>query len=108
MPDDLSVDFARSIAGVVSGPAVDGSVDLAVELAEVFLVEDEGCVGFFVFGAWVGGVDLGDIIEDLGDPVIGSLHVLVGGGGVVFSKIEEGISVSSELANSLDGAERGK
>ena len=40
MPDDLSVDLARSLAGVVSCPAVDGSVDLAVELAHVIFIED--------------------------------------------------------------------
>merc|ERR1719183_3246361 len=71
-----------TVAAVLSDERSESSSDLAVELAEVFLVEDEGFIGLIILSwAWEGGVDLGDIIEDLGDPLFGSLDVLVVGGG---------------------------
>ena len=40
--DDLTVGFASSLAGKVSGPAGESGVDLAVELASVVFSEDSG------------------------------------------------------------------
>ena len=40
MSDDLSVGLASSIASVVSGPAVERGVNLAVQLAHVIFIED--------------------------------------------------------------------
>merc|ERR1719436_173283 len=85
-----------AVATVFSDEGSESGGDLTVELAEVLLVKDEGLVGFFVFGAWESGVDLCGLVEDLGDPLLGSGDVVVG-------KIEEGIGVTSELVKSLDG-----
>ena len=95
-----------AFAAVGSDKGSESRSELAVELAEVVLIEDEKIVGFFLRGAWEGGVDLFDIGEDLLDPLGGSGDVLVGGGGVVVSQVEEGIGVSSELVDSLCGAKK--
>jgi hypothetical protein len=96
-----------AVAAVSSDEGSEGGSDLVVEIAEVLLVEDEGFIGVsFIFGAWEGGVDLFNISEDLVNPLGSSVNVLVGGGGVVVGKIEEGIGVASDLVKSLDGAKR--
>jgi hypothetical protein len=96
-----------AVAAVSSDEGSEGGSDLVVEVAEVLLVEDEGFIGVsFIFGAWEGGVDLFNISEDLVNPLGSSGDVLVGGGGVVVGKIEEGIGVASDLVKSLDGAKR--
>ena len=96
-----------AVAAVSSDEGSEGGSDLVVEVAEVLLVEDEGFIGVsFIFGAWEGGVDLFNISEDLVNPLGSSVNVLVGGGGVVVGKIEEGIGVASDLVKSLDGAKR--
>merc|ERR1719458_2346296 len=92
----------RAFAAVFSDEGSESGGDLTVELAEVFLVEDEGFIGFFLSWAWEGGVDLCGLVEDLADPLIGSSDVVVVGGGVVVGKIEEGFGVTSELVKSLD------
>ena len=43
--DDLSVDFSPTVASISSGKAVDGSIDLPVELAHVAFVENKNTVG---------------------------------------------------------------
>merc|ERR1719471_2661229 len=78
-----------AVATVFSDEGSESGGDLTVELAEVLLVKDEGLVGFFVFGAWESGVDLCGLVEDLGDPLLGSGDVVVVGGGVVTGKIKE-------------------
>ena len=81
------------------------------QFAEVVLVENEGLVSFgFTLGIIRTeiNIDLTSLFEDLVNPFAGSVNVLVGGGGVVVGKIEEGLGVTSELVNSLDGAERRK
>jgi hypothetical protein len=96
-----------AVAAVSSDEGSEGGSDLVVEVAEVLLVEDEGFIGVsFIFGAWEGGVDLFNISEDLVNPLGSSFNVLVGGGGVVVGKIEEGIGVASDLVKSLDGAKQ--
>jgi len=96
-----------AVAAVSSDEGSEGGSDLVVEIAEVLLVEDEGFIGVsFIFGAWEGGVDLFNISEDLVNPLGSSVNVLVGGGGVVVGKIEEGIGVASDLVKSLDGAKQ--
>ena len=96
-----------AFAAVSSDEGSESSSDLAVELAEVLLVEDEGLVSLgFIFGAWEGGVDLSGLFEDLVNPLLGSGEVVLVGGGVVLGEVEEGIGVSSELVKSLDGAKR--
>ena len=99
------------LLGVGFGAAEDSDVgsesrgELTVELAEVFLVEDEDFIGVSIsFWAWVGGVEILGLVEDSGDPLLGSGDVLVGGGGVVVSQVEEGSGVSFELSQSLFGA----
>ena len=99
------------LLGVGFGAAEDSDVgsesrrELTVELAEVLLIEDEDLIGINVsFWAWVGGVELLGLVEDSVDPLLGSGDVLVGGGGVVVSQVEEGGGVSLELVQSLDGA----
>ena len=93
-----------AFAAVGSDKGSESRSELAVELAEVVLIEDEKIVGFFLRGAWEGGVDSGDIFEDPVDPLGGAGNVLVRGGGVVVSQVEEGIGVLLELVQSLDGA----
>jgi hypothetical protein len=94
-----------AVAAVSSDEGSEGGSDLVVEVAEVLLVEDELVVSLIIIsGAWEGGVDLFNISEDLVNPLGSSVNVLVGGGGVVVGKIEEGIGVASDLVKSLDGA----
>jgi hypothetical protein len=96
-----------AVAAVSSDEGSEGGSDLVVEVAEVLLVEDELVVSLIIIsGAWEGGVDLFNISEDLVNPLGSSVNVLVGGGGVVVGKIEEGIGVASDLVKSLDGAKR--
>jgi len=95
-----------AFAAVLSDERSKSGSDLAVKLAEVFLIEDKGFIGFLLSFAWEGGVDLGGLVEDLVNPLRCSDDVVVGGGGVVVGKIEEGIGVASELVKSLDGAKR--
>ena len=98
-----------AFAAVSSDEGSKGGSDLAVELAEVLLVEDEGLIFFLdILGAWEAGVDLCNISEDLVNPLLGSSDVLVGCSGVVVGKIEKGIGVVLELVKSLDGAKRSK
>ena len=67
-----------TVAAVCSDEGSESSSDLAVELAEVFLVEDEGLIFFLnILGAWEAGVDLFGLGEDLGNPKASSVHVLV-------------------------------
>ena len=96
----------RAFAAELSDERSESGSNLPVESAEVNLLEANGFIGFFLNWAWEGGIDLGDIIKDLVDPLFGSLDVLVGGGGVVVSKFEEGIGETSELIKPLDGAKR--
>merc|ERR1719328_824325 len=92
-----------TVTAVSSDEGSEGGGDLAVELAEVVLVEDEGFVSLIGLGAWEGGVDLVGLVEDSVNPLLGSGDVLVGSGGVVVSQVEEGVGVVSELVESLDG-----
>merc|ERR1719215_2150819 len=67
-----------AFAAVSSDEGSEGGSDLAVELAEVLLVEDEGLVSLgFIFGAWEGGVDLSGLFEDLVNPLLGSGEVVL-------------------------------
>ena len=73
-----------AFAAVSSDEGSEGGGDLAVQLAEAVLVEDEGLVGFgIIFGAREGEVDLVGLLEDSVNPLLGSGNVLVRGGGVV-------------------------
>ena len=82
--NDLSVDSASSLASPVSGPGVDGSVDLAVEFAHVVGVEDLDVFSFgfesvFSVAAIIGLRSL-HLVEDLG-------HSLLVSGEVVFVSV---------------------
>ena len=46
--DNLSVDFSSSLASVVSCPAAECCVHLAVQFANVFYVEILDCIGFWI------------------------------------------------------------
>merc|ERR1719215_1589119 len=80
-----------AFAAVSSDEGSESSSDLAVELAEVLLAEDEGLVSLgIIFGAWEGGVDLSGLFEDLVNPLLGSGEDVLVGGGVVLGEVEEG------------------
>ena len=78
------MDLASSFASVVSGPAVEGSVDLAVELAEVTFIEDLDVVGGVVgaeaifFVAVFAVVSVNNLVEDF----VESVDVSLGPGSV--------------------------
>merc|ERR1719251_108106 len=59
-----------AVAAVSSDEGSEGGGDLAVKVAEVVLVEDEGVVSLLGFGAWEGGVDLAGV-RRLGQPTSG-------------------------------------
>ena len=77
MSDDLSVGLASSIASVVSGPAVERGVNLAVQLAHVIFIEDGDVRSFLKAIFFVAGLARGSISR-LGKHFVHSADVASG------------------------------
>ena len=89
------MDLASSIASIVSGPAVDGSVDLTVQLAHVALIENLDVVGgvfgpeAVIFVAVIAIVRVDELVENF----VESVDVSVRPGSVFWERCSDSLNI---------------
>jgi hypothetical protein len=92
-----------------SDVGTESGLDLAGELAEGLLIEDENVVGFRfgVDAVAEGGVDFAGLVEEFVNPGLSSNNSGIGSGCVVVHQVDKSFHVLADLVQSLFGISSG-